>query len=378
MSLIQCPECGSKISNKARTCPYCGFVSDDSTRPISEQDKYEVVPIFQYEIEEWNPKNESVIILSDEDNKQLVQYFGNWDRIKFNFPDIAEIIKKMISRDKVLVAEIDSYVKGLIDKGIYKFSLDKNGEILPTIREGSTTIKKMVRLKEVKVTPELERPLSNLSTNAMMIRILDKIEYVGNVIKEIQIEMQNDRLAIVEGSRDKLLQARKIKDTKLRGIVILNVINSATDGKRILMKNFSRNLEYVKSNPQKSLIHSIINSNKEKDVDEKSANSFQALVSITNAIQLECEGYAMLGEYEAGRECLNQFRKFIIDNKLNERDTLLLFNENLKNKQGNIVNEFTNIAEGIADIDKNMQIKSYINESLIESEVISDEKVLEE
>ena len=53
MSRILCPECGTKISDKATKCPHCGFQSADPTRPISEQDKYEMVPIFEYDIEEW-------------------------------------------------------------------------------------------------------------------------------------------------------------------------------------------------------------------------------------------------------------------------------------------------------------------------------------
>ena len=45
MSLILCPECGTKISDRATKCPHCGFQSADAERPISEQDKYEIVPI---------------------------------------------------------------------------------------------------------------------------------------------------------------------------------------------------------------------------------------------------------------------------------------------------------------------------------------------
>ena len=55
MSLILCPECGTKISDKATSCPHCGFVSADPSRPISEQDTYEMVPAFRYDIEEWKP-----------------------------------------------------------------------------------------------------------------------------------------------------------------------------------------------------------------------------------------------------------------------------------------------------------------------------------
>ena len=49
MSLILCPECGTKISDRATKCPHCGFQSADAERPISEQDKYEIVPIFEVE-----------------------------------------------------------------------------------------------------------------------------------------------------------------------------------------------------------------------------------------------------------------------------------------------------------------------------------------
>ena len=31
MALIKCPECKRKISDKAKSCPHCGFVPDDNT-----------------------------------------------------------------------------------------------------------------------------------------------------------------------------------------------------------------------------------------------------------------------------------------------------------------------------------------------------------
>ena len=51
MGFIQCPACGTKISDKAVKCPYCGFQSKDAIKPISNQDKYEIVPVFQYSVE---------------------------------------------------------------------------------------------------------------------------------------------------------------------------------------------------------------------------------------------------------------------------------------------------------------------------------------
>lgn len=350
MSMILCPECGTKISDKATKCPHCGFQSADTERPISEQDRYEIVPIFEYDIEEWNPNRGDLSIISYEDNKSLVAYFGKWENIKIKLPAIAEVIGAMANKEHVMIAKMDQYVKDLIDQGVYRFTIDKQGEILPTIRDADGFVKQ-VRLEDMALTPNLTQSLNNLSTHAVMARILDEIEYVGDAIREIHIELQNDRLAMAESAKDKLKQARMIQDTKLREQYLLEVISSATDAKRVLMRNFSQNKNYVLERSQKSDLQLIMKFRGEKDVSQKAIDAFQALVYITNAVQTECEGYAMLGEYEPCRECLNEFKTFILENKLNQRDTLLLLNENSSQKKIEVVDEFTDIANRISAFD---------------------------
>lgn len=94
----------------------------------------------------------------------------------------------------------------------------------------------------------------------------------------------------------------------------------------------------------------------EKDVSRKAIDAFQALGYITNSVQTECEGYAMLGEYEPCNECLEEFKSFIVENKLNERDTLLLLNENSSQKRIEVVDQFTDIAARITAFDPKAQI----------------------
>lgn len=332
MSRILCPECGTKISDKATKCPHCGFQSADPKRPISEQDKYEMVPIFEYDIEEWQPNRGELSIISYEDNRSLIQYFGKWENIKVKLPAIAEVIGAMAGKDHIMVAKMDSYVKDLIDKGIYRFTIDKQGEILPTIRDADGFVKQ-VRLEDMALTPNLTQSLNTLSTHAVMAQILDEIEYVGDAIREIHVELQNDRLAIAEGARDKLMQARLIQDAKLREAAMLDVIHSATDAKRVLMRNFSQNMYYITEYSHKSDSQIMFDFKGEKDVSRKAIDAFQALVYITNSVQTECEGYAMLGEYEPCKECLEEFKSFILENRLNERDTLLSLNENSSQKR---------------------------------------------
>lgn len=105
----------------------------------------------------------------------------------------------------------------------------------------------------------------------------------------------------------------------------------------------------------------------EKEGPIRAADSFQDLISITNAVQIECEGYAMLGEYDACRESLLEFKTFVESNELNERNTLIRLNENLKTKQINLVNKFSDIAKKITAFDEESGI-AYSQRLLLEEE----------
>ena len=85
MSRILCPECGTKISDKATKCPHCCFQSADPKRPISEQDKYEMVPIFEYDIEEWKPNRGELSVISYEDTKALFSILANGKTYRQSF-----------------------------------------------------------------------------------------------------------------------------------------------------------------------------------------------------------------------------------------------------------------------------------------------------
>ena len=154
MSLILCPECGTKISNKATTCPHCGYVSENPSLPISIQDTYKVLPNFRYDIEGWDPTGGELSVFSPDDNKSLFESFGSWETIRTEIPAIAEVIQALGSKEKILVADTDSYIKRLINEGTYWFSISKNGEILPTIRDAHGIVKQ-VRLKEMLLGPNL-------------------------------------------------------------------------------------------------------------------------------------------------------------------------------------------------------------------------------
>lgn len=355
MSLIPCPECGTSISDKAVTCPYCGFRSKKVSLPISMQDKYTPSPIFTYDITEWNPNRGDLPELSIEDNKQLYMFFGKMKNLKNSLPALAETIMAMAKKETYLVADYDEYIADLIKKGVYRFSIDKNGEILPTIRDAKKIVKQ-VRLKEMNFTPQLNQSLNNIAVHAQLAQIMDEIEYIGDAIRNVHIELQNDRIAMAESALDRLKQARMIRDSRLREIAIIEAIGAATDAKRVLMRNFTDNRVFLEDRTSKSTIKMALDYKGEKDAPIRASDAFQDIISITNSVQVECQGYAMLGEYDSCKECLIEFRDFVVVNKLDKRDTLLRLNENLKMKNIDLVDQFSDITKKVGELNIDIAI----------------------
>ena len=346
MGLILCPECSAKISDRACMCPHCGFQSEDSSRPISEQDRFEPIPMIQWEIDESGSQRNYINWISPDDNKQIFDVLGSWEKVKRMMPAFADAIQEVLNMDTMLIADIDDNLKKMIKDGVVKLVEDKDGRKLGILRRvGDKEFVKQIRLKEIDLPPQLVQPLNNIAMQAAMNEILDEIKIIGDAIQEVHIELQNDRLALVESARYKLLQANKINNLQLKQTATLAIIQSATDARQKLIKGFEKNLKAVEEQNKKI---------KAKELNNKAKEAMEAILYIANSVQIECEGYAILGEYDASKESLKQFREFILDNKLEDRNTMLKLNEALDEKKIHIVNEFSQIATKIMELETDM------------------------
>lgn len=349
MGFIMCPECGAKISEKAKVCPYCGFQGEDASCPIALQKDYEAAPLFKYEIEDVEFSNNGFSMITYEDNKTLYDALGKWDSIKNSFPALAGVIMSFAEKEHVMIAKIPEYIKKKIDSGEFKLVFDKNGEILPTIT-GPDGFVKQVRLEDAAFSPNMLGTVNNLTTQASMARILDEIKNLGQSIADIHIELQNDRLALAESARDQLHLALSIQDSKLREQALLNVVGSACNAKRTLMRNFAQNRSDISKNSNKSLLKLFFEKSN-KGINAKAVDAMQDLVFITSAVRTECEGFGALGEYEACKQSLTMFKNFIVDNKLDDNDTILMLNETAENKQNDIIDSLKMIPQRIMMLD---------------------------
>ena len=76
----------------------------------------------------------------------------------------------------------------------------------------------------------------------------------------------------------------------------------------------------------------------------------------------------MLGEYENAAKSLESFEGFIKQNKLDDKNTLLVLNGALKEKRVTAVEEFSSIAKNIENLRKRGALRAKPNVLLPEKE----------
>lgn len=357
MTMIMCPGCGTSISDKALSCPQCGFVGDDPTHPISQQATYEMVPRFQVELERWDPQSQALVSepmdMPLETRRKIFGFLSNLEQLQTLAPGLFQLIKRLSDKDEAtLVAHLPEEIMRMVDEGKLFFKKDSNGKILPQVFDANGKFYKQVRLDWKQMSPDVIDAMRHLQTQAAIAMVLAEVHSLRDQIEGIRVEMQNDRLALAEGAWDKLMQARVIEDTRLRDALIVQAISSATDAKRTLMRNFVENVKYLKAHSNERLDKKLVSAVTQQN-QVRAADAFNDLAQITNAVRVEGTGYAILNQNDASRVCLEQFRDFIDTNRLNERDTLLAINSHLpaKSKMPDMVNQFEDLALRISTLD---------------------------
>ena len=99
MGLILCPECGARISSKARMCPQCGYFGDDTALPLSEQALGEIVPV-EYEITAWVPEDDTDAPLNRTAKGLIARFFSNWEIFHKAVPELALSIQRILENPR--------------------------------------------------------------------------------------------------------------------------------------------------------------------------------------------------------------------------------------------------------------------------------------
>lgn len=334
MSMIQCPECKSKISETAVACPHCGFVADNPLLPISRQACAQRVPTFYIEVKDGSLfENMLLQEVPVEEHSRIAKTFGDMTWLGLHVPAIMETITNLARQQNKLVADLNPFISRMIASGEYRLNVDSANQILPTIVDSSGRIVKQVRLK-----PDgggMMGLCSNIGTHLAMARLMESVEALQAAVSDIHAELQQDRLSRYEAAKELFLRALKMEDPSLRERTLLTAVQTASEAKHALMRNASLNLKQVRQVAQRSTPQMMLDIRSQRGIPTKAADAFNDLAYATASCQIESFSFISMGEREAAAGCLADFAAYLTENRLDNPDTLCMLHENMGRNQKN-------------------------------------------
>lgn len=349
---VQCPACGTPVAETATMCPYCGFRGDDPRQPIFEQGEYHPVPIVPCEVVTDGGRS-CEIRLPDEDNKSLFRHLTDWKWLSTMIPALAETLESMLGGTVHLEAKLPEYIMRMIEEGKLHFAMDKNGEILAEVFDERNKIYKQVRLEKVVENDALLPSLQHLETQATVALALAKIEQVDRAVRQLGEEIQQDRLARVDTALDMFHQACYIEGIRDRNEYLREALNEATRAKALLIRNFTQQERFLEKGASKR--------------SDAALRAMQDLVAITNAVNVQTQAHATLGERNAAMYCLQDFGRFIEMHNLNDRDTMLNLVGSVKHRDrtDGLVDGFLQVSANVEKVTKAFELGETVTPKLI-------------
>lgn len=343
VSRIFCPECHAKISSSAVMCPYCGFTapSDGSgSVPISRLPPAKETP--RVTVPEASVFDNGMNLISAEANELLVKFFADADNMAKFAPAIYDIIKNAAVRGEVqYVADFTAAAEEMMRSGKYVLGIEKkSGAFLPVIRDRKTgQIVEQARLKAEQLPRDMTQSVIDVQMQVMMANIMDAIEAVAANVDALRIENQADRIALAESAWQQLQQAMLIEDSRLREIKVLDIASSATEARCTLQGNFQAELSLAMRKQGKA-----------RDWGKAANTAMVDLTVISLMAKTEYAAYRVLEEPKAANAALGQFKQFILENKLEDEQTLRILNSYSKENREDIVKGFVEISESVTGL----------------------------
>lgn len=222
-----------------------------------------------------------------------------------------DAVKRSVPEEEYRVLFTDEQ-KTLLHDGVIDFMHRKDGSIMATlIRSDNKKICFNLNIEKVNGVPrEISMEAANFAAQMQLAQIAEQIEQIQISIEEVLRGQQLDRLALAYSCEQKLLQAQNIKNPALKTAALIQIAHSAEDSRNMLMQSQTKALKNIKEYPTSNFGKFFKNNEKiKRDMDELR----ESIAAINQTSLVEALAYRELGEYEALRESLMYYSKYISD-----------------------------------------------------------------
>lgn len=342
MALIQCPECGARISDTAIECPHCGFraivgngiVPISSLPPLARQTAISIPDI--------PAVDDGIELVSLTARRRLAKLVSDAKQLEQLAPAIYHSIQELMAeRGTIWAADFSQAAEKMMANGELVLSIEKEtGQYLPQLRRvDNGQIFEKARLHAEQLPNDLASSLTTLQMQMSLAEIMGEIKDVAANVEALRLETQGDRIGRAKGVWSKLQQAVQIQDATLRAQQLLSIASDATEQRSILQENFDVALKLASSRQSKA---------RERGLAAK--NAIIDLTAIALMMRSEYAAYTILEEPTAAKSALDQFESFISKNRLAQKDTLLELNSISSDNLETTIGSFYKIASSMTNL----------------------------
>lgn len=262
----------------------------------------------------------------------------NNDFIELNDIDILEVAKPLKDKmslllsnikDKILlvpgfIRTVSSFVpiknlqavltneqKEKIASGVLKIMSKNDGTLVANLVDAqSGKIVTNIPLKEIKLTPELNKAMTDFALQLQLLQISAEIKSIKKAVEEVRKGQEYDRLATAYSCQQKFLQATLIKDIKLKKETLLRIALDAEDSRNFLMLSQKANIDFIKNLPD-GYWKKMLSLTTSSEIDSRMNEIREGFSTINMVSLVEALAYHELEEYGAEQQSLIYYADFI-------------------------------------------------------------------
>lgn len=255
-------------------------------------------------------------------------------------PSVIEVIRSYYPT-KTLQAMLTKEQKADIANGLLEITTSKDGKnLLATLRDPKTKkIDAVIPLKEVELTPELNKAITNYALQFQLLQISAEIKSIQKVVEEVRKGQEYDRLAVAYSCQQKFLQAILIKNTTLKKEALLKIAFDAEDSRNLLMLSQKVNIDFIKNLPEGNLGKFFSIGTSVEKIDLRMNEIRESFFCINMVSLIQAFAYHQLEEYETEKQSLVYYGNFIkekyldVPNLLKRLDSIDPYVENYWTKK---------------------------------------------
>ena len=235
-------------------------------------------------------------------------------------PAFLEVVERLVPVEEWLLVFTDEQKKELA-KGALKLMAKKNGDIIAKVVDPKNhQIVANIPVKQVERIKDINPAMNDFMVQMQLANLAQEMKEVHRVVSRIQQGLEFDRLASAYSNERKLKYARQIQNKELQMQALLMIAHSAEDSRSRLMLGMKENIDFIMHQPENEFIK--LFATNPKEINDRMNEIRSRVVAINQDSMTEAAAYWALGEKQAALNTIENYRMFLEDSELTQREVL--------------------------------------------------------